>query len=384
MPGLHVGRQAPPTDENGEIDRAASVARGTVRDAPDHWMPVLFSRLKSGRLWYVPGFGGGTDEFEHWDTLRSFVGEKRCTPVIGPGVAEAWLGAPRDIARRWAAQHGYPFAPDQRDSLPRVAQYLAGKGGEEFLDARFRASVRDQLAARSTGTMPSDDASPLSKSLLTSMKAAINEAWTRDPREPHRLLARLRLPIYVTTSPCDLLAEALRAEKADPQVRLCPWWRGATEELSEDRWQYDDEPTPEKPLVYHLYGHLDTPAALVLSEDQYFDFLIGFTRNRKLIPDTVLNALTGTALLFLGFAPDEWPFRVLFRTLMAQGGSERFRRFRHVTAQVAPDEGRLLDQARARRYLESTFQKDQIAMYWGRTEEFLADLADRLAAQEAR
>ena len=38
-------------DRHGQIDRAAAVARGRVRDRPDWWMPVLFMRLKSGRLW---------------------------------------------------------------------------------------------------------------------------------------------------------------------------------------------------------------------------------------------------------------------------------------------------------------------------------------------
>lgn len=36
---------------DGLADRAMAVARGTVRDRPDWWMPVLFSRLKSGRIW---------------------------------------------------------------------------------------------------------------------------------------------------------------------------------------------------------------------------------------------------------------------------------------------------------------------------------------------
>lgn len=36
---------------DGLADRAMAVARGAVRDRPDWWMPVLFSRLKSGRIW---------------------------------------------------------------------------------------------------------------------------------------------------------------------------------------------------------------------------------------------------------------------------------------------------------------------------------------------
>ena len=49
---------------DGLADRAMAVARGAVRDRPDWWMPVLFTDLKSGRIWepaspdssHTPGF----------------------------------------------------------------------------------------------------------------------------------------------------------------------------------------------------------------------------------------------------------------------------------------------------------------------------------------
>ncbi len=40
---------------DGLIDRATAVARGSVSDRPDFWMPVLFMRLKSGRIWEDAG-----------------------------------------------------------------------------------------------------------------------------------------------------------------------------------------------------------------------------------------------------------------------------------------------------------------------------------------
>ncbi len=36
---------------DGQIDRAAAVARGAVRDRPDFWMPALFTCLESGMIW---------------------------------------------------------------------------------------------------------------------------------------------------------------------------------------------------------------------------------------------------------------------------------------------------------------------------------------------
>ncbi len=40
---------------DGQIDRALAAARGEVRQRPDFWLPVLFSRLKSGQIWYEIG-----------------------------------------------------------------------------------------------------------------------------------------------------------------------------------------------------------------------------------------------------------------------------------------------------------------------------------------
>ncbi len=39
---------------DGQVDRAVAVARGAVRDRPDWWMPVLFTRLEDGRLFDLP------------------------------------------------------------------------------------------------------------------------------------------------------------------------------------------------------------------------------------------------------------------------------------------------------------------------------------------
>jgi hypothetical protein len=36
---------------DGQIDRAVCLARGAIRDRLDSWMPVLFLRIKDGRLW---------------------------------------------------------------------------------------------------------------------------------------------------------------------------------------------------------------------------------------------------------------------------------------------------------------------------------------------
>lgn len=365
---------------DGQIDRALAAARGEVRQRPDFWLPVLFSRLKSGQIWYVPRFSGSG--FDAWVALKNAIQEKRCTPVLGPGLMEPWLGQPSDLARHWAEKYRYPLAPDDFDELPRIAQYISRRDGANALLSEFTQALRGQILNRYRPLLPAGLAQAKFWTLaqvLKAMQAVALQRWDEPAIPIQRRLAGLRLPVYITTSPDDLLAQALEKVGASPRVRLCPWWGPAEEEL-EAKCLYDGEPSEAEPLVYHLYGHLNTPASLVISEDNYFDFLIGFARHKNHVPPIVRDILLSTSLLFLGFRTDDWGYRVLFRTLIAQKGAAQFRENRHVNAQVEPEEGRLVDTQRTRRYLEEIFTKDNIAIYWGRSEDFMRELAQQLGA----
>ncbi len=361
--------------QDGHVDRAMAAARQQIVDQDDWWVPVLYQRLKSGRIWYVPGFGEGSGDFEKWRSLKTFVQRKKCTPIIGPGLAEPWLGQQSEIALHWARQNGYPFAPYDRENLPRIAQYVVRRDGPEFLTMAFQEAMRGEILRHYC-----DDLSPelrqkevwSENDILDALACTAERRWELNPNEAHRRLADLKLPIYITTSPGNLLALALAKAGANPQTRICPWW---SDRIPTEIYSYEGRPTDERPLVYHLFGHISQPESLVLSEDNYFDFLIGVTRNKDLIPESIRNALTSTALLFLGFRTDEWSFRVLFRTLMAQPGSEQLKRYSHVAAQIEPEEDRLLDSRRARSHLEKYFESEKISIYWGRAGEFLDTLS---------
>ena len=133
-----------------------------------------------------------------------------------------------------------------------------------------------------------------------------------------------------------------------PDIELCRW----NDDLELPPPIYDEEPdylpSKERPFVYHVFGHLRDPDSLVLTEDDYFDFLIGVTKNNDMIPHFVRSALTHTALLFLGFRLDEWDFRTLFRSLMSQEGRNLRKQFSHVAVQIDPEEGQMSDPERAR------------------------------------
>jgi hypothetical protein len=136
----------------------------------------------------------------------------------------------------------------------------------------------------------------------------------------------------------------------------------------------DYQPSPERPMVFHVFGRWDEPDSVVLTEDSFFRFLIGFTRNKLLIPEVVRQALSDSGLLFLGFQTEEWAFRVLFQSIQNQIGSNRRSLYAHIAAQIEPEEDHILEPQRARKYLEQYFGGSSIDIYWGNAEEFMEEL----------
>jgi hypothetical protein len=362
---------------DGQIDRALSVARGGVRGRPDYWMPALFMRLKSGRIWYVPGFSDEQDEFEKWQSLAGFIQDKTCTPILGPGLVEMVLGSRREVAILWAEQHGFPLEPHDRASLPRVAQYVVTLQSPAYLPVAYRGVIHDSILRRYQEGLPAELVQAktwTTAQLQDALKVVAKNFVVKDPRNTYRRLAQLRLPIYITTDTLPFLEQALIEEGAEPVIRICPWNKWVPQEKA----IYEDEPTAEKPLVYHLLGHMSIPNSLVFSEDRFFDYLIGITQNKSLIPSAVRAALNSTSLLFLGFQMEDWEFRVFFRFLLMQEGREMLKFFSHAAAQIEPDEDRILDLKRARKYLEGYFESENISIYWGNTDEFLKELSEHL------
>jgi hypothetical protein len=116
---------------------------------------------------------------------------------------------------------------------------------------------------------------------------------------------------------------------------------------------------------------------LVITEDDYMEFLIRVAEDKSLVPPPVRAALTDSALLLLGFNLRDYDVRVLLRTLVSREGAQRLYRYTHVAAQVDPSAD-VLSPERARRYLEryfGKFRQPPIDIYWGTVDEFAADLS---------
>jgi hypothetical protein len=305
------------------------------------------------------------------DLLRSIAAHLKashCTPVLGVGLTDSLIGSRRLIARQWAKAFEFPMARHQRDDLAEVAQFVAVMTNTDTLIG----SLREYLTERVQTRYPQVDVS-------NGLGEALRQAWLaeRSDADPHTILARLPVPVYVTAHPFDLLAEALRLEGKEPTVELCRWKPALDWPPSAFETEPEYEPSAQRPLVYHVFGRIDVPDSLVLTEDDYFQFLIGVTRERSLIPAVVRRSLADSALLLLGFGLQDWDTRALLATLMNQQGAHKLHRYTHVAAQIDLA-STVMSPARAERYLERYFGKyrqPSIDIFWGSVEDFASELS---------
>ena len=409
--------------KDGQIDRAMAAARRAVKSRKDFWAPTLFLRLLGGGLWYE-GFRTNDDPtgFEAWTALLDRIDERKCTPIVGPALLEDLIGSPRKIARAWAGKNKFPLTPHGDDDLYRVAQALAELPGSGAFD-QFRRLHFEAAHNRFRSGLSADLQAATVMDIDEVFDRVLREAGAcmirGDVSEPHRVLSELPFPVYLTTNPDDLLEEALREAKRSPSVAVCPWFENGSEPADDltaaqqaaladpavlaalmhpadsaavvsaavqaalayykkAKNEWGVRPDKDHPLVYHLFGRFNQRESLVLTEDNYFDYMLGVVRNKDRIPPVVRRAMTDKILLFLGFPIDHWTFRALFQSLTRLSPGGRSFGYNHIAVQVNPEEGRFRNPELARRYLEKTFhvENTKVQVYWGRAQDFLLELGD--------
>jgi hypothetical protein len=92
--------------------------------------------------------------------------------------------------------------------------------------------------------------------------------------EPHAVFAGLPLPVYLTTNYDDFMVAALRQRAKDPRREVCRWNSSPSMRAEPTVLDPAFVPTPANPVVFHLHGHIGLPESLVLTEDDYLDFLV--------------------------------------------------------------------------------------------------------------
>jgi SIR2-like domain/CHAT domain len=361
--------------KHGQVDRAMAAARRAIEDRPDWWVPVLFSRLRSGRTYYKPEFTDRADDT--WKALETAmsVHYRNLTPVLGPGLADAILTSRQEMAARFVEAWQMPLTTHTRGDLAQAAQFVRVRSADGTVRAQLLHHLGSEVSNRRDKAEEGDpfwnlDFDP------QRLETAICEVGRRrremDEDDPYRVVAAIPTKVYVTTAWTNLLQEALRSAGKQPMTMKFLW----NEPVDPPRREGEPKPSEEEPLVYHLFGHLEDVDSLVLSEDDYFAWFTAWLQKGRDVPKVVQTALTDCSLLFLGFRLDDWDFRVVFHAIKSFGGSPRLRRHQHAGVQLSP-ESALIEPEAAQEYLESYFGEDKVHIYWGEVADFLREFRAR-------
>ena len=153
---------------------------------------------------------------------------------------------------------------------------------------------------------------------------------------------------------------------------VCCRWNRLLQAPADSRLESD--PSPANPIVFHLHGEIGRPDSLVLTEDDYLDFLIRISRDQDLLPPRIRQAFADASLLFLGYRIADWDFRVLWRMLVVY--LETSLKRKHISVQYVPlEENATEEQKRlAAEYLDRYFGEQNIRVFWGNCREFTAEL----------
>lgn len=366
---------------DGQIDRAVAAARQAVQERGDWWMPVLFTRLESGQLFSRRGRTVADEPEAFWTRLLKDIGRAKCTPFLGPGVTADLLPSPSDLARTLAQEYDYPL-PDC-DSLIRVGQFVATQGYAGLCEDMVQSLV---AGYRRRMGLPHEPAGPE----VSLTEAVESSNWSERVQalldgEIHHQLADFKLPLYVTTNFDNFMTLALRARLSAGERnrvrRVALAWREAvSDEAGHDDLSLVPPPSRQDPVVLHLFGTDDDLLSMVVTEDDYLDYLARVFRDHQaLLPGNAKSVVASTSLLFLGYDLHDLAFKVILRGLLPNLDLKRWKR-RHVAVQLEPS---AVDQAHSREvvdYLQSYFSMSydvQVDVYWGSVHQFVSELHDR-------
>ena len=260
------------------------------------------------------------------------------------------------LAEAYAEYAGYPL--DDRDNLPRIAKFCklnrqreALLTGGDFTHNDLRADFCDFVKNFIYAQAEADGAdadllgeaeAQFATTTVTGFAGLLGyPRFDRGPDDPLQVLANLPFRVLLTTSPYTFLEAALAKAGKTPRSTVIRW-RQDLRDLIDPR--IPEVPVGKEPgdfpLVCHLFGLESTSSSLVLTEDDYLEFLVDVNLGRgddkrDSVPAQVRKALSGD-LLVLGFSLNSWAFRALYTGLIKSDDARAEKR--GICVQLPPSE----------------------------------------------
>jgi|RhiMetdeSRZDD1v2_1073273.scaffolds.fasta_scaffold132671_1 SIR2-like protein len=300
-----------------------------------------------------------------WNDLLRLIRMKKCTPFIGAGASYPYLPLGGELAYDWSNRYKYPLTKDMGD-LAKVAQFMSISRYPMFPREIFLEDYAERVKKKGQPDFSRKE-------------------------DPHGILADLDLPIYITTNYDHFMFDALKIRshkkkvEKTPKIEVCRWSNEVEQILKLKRIKPtlsgEDKPTPNEPLIYYLHGHLETPESMLMTENDYLDFIIRLNEKEiRILPHQITTALATNALLFVGYSLADWNFRVLFRSIFSSISS-----FTSLIIAVQLRPRDVNSEANAMEYLSKYFgsvlgKNIRVRVYWGESTDFAKELRKRWEA----
>lgn len=258
------------------------------------------------------------------------------------------------LTQEYATYAGYPM--NDPDNLPRVARFykLIRQKAALEIDSDFTSNdlrtdffdfvknfVYNYAEQHGVGAdlLAEAEAQYHDKTVTEFAELLGYPRFDRGDQDPLLVLANLPFRVLLTTSPYTFLEAALRrAGKTPLSTMIC--WRQDLRDPIEPPKDELHELDIQQPLVCHLFGLDSASNSLVLTEDDYLDFLVNVNLykdddKRDSVPAQVRKALSSD-LLVLGFSLNSWAFRSLYAGLIKSDYARTERR--GICVQLPPNE----------------------------------------------
>ena len=238
----------------------------------------------------------------NWTSLVYGVQQGACTLMLGPNAVTGTIDG----------EH-LPV----HEAMARFVIAQLGPGGAE-LDASRPWAVAQVAVAKADG-----------RTL---------RAWAHEFLKQFRVdtsllqqLASMPFPLVINTSPGPAVQQVFAAAKpgsfSDFYDRTAP----ARPDVP--------DPAADAPVVYQLYGSLERPPSLILTESDRLDFVEAIISGRPGLPLKIKNALADEerSFLFVGFELDQWQLQLLLHVL-GRNKTRAYKSFALERAGEEPDE----------------------------------------------
>ncbi len=315
-----------------------------------------------------------------WSDLLTTIYNKKCIPFIGQGIytvqskeGKTLIPSSKEIIKKWKEDYRYPledlyklanvYTLEDSYQLARAAQFLEIQSADE--DLMYPKTLLSDMLKKID---PSDFPSHFKN------------------MSPYDILAHLNLPIYITTNYDGFMEYSLsRDHGKKPESDFCKWGDKLNDFVKTanipsvfDNNQY--KPAEERPLVYHIHGDIQTPESMVLTERDYFEFVINLNKGdeKDIIPAILRRELATSSLLFIGYSLEDINFRAIFQGFLSFLNSldKKYRKI-SIAIQIIPESYNKKD-IKIQKYLEQyTRNMFNVKIFWGNTSDFIEELGKR-------